>query len=250
MMKGGRDENLAAWPRTESTIRDQLAEYYGLISHMDDQIGRILTTLHESGEENRTIVIFAADNGLAIGSHGLLGKQSVYEHSMKTPLVLAGPGIPSGGSSQAFTYLLDLFPTLCEILQIPQPDGLAGKSLRPLWEQRVSEVRDYVFLPYMDIQRAVRDQRWKLIVYPKIQYRELFDLQHDPLEQVNLADSVEYSMELRRMTALMAQARKESGDSLSLPTEFRSPEKVDLSHMPREPDQWQPAWIVEKYFGD
>ena len=115
MMRGGRDENLAAWPRTEAVIRDQLAEYYGLITHMDEQIGRILAALEKSGQADNTIIIFAADNGLALGSHGLLGKQSVFEHSMRTPLIIAGPGIPRGKSTRAFTYLLDLFPTLCDV---------------------------------------------------------------------------------------------------------------------------------------
>ena len=115
MMQGGRDENLAAWPRTEAMIRDQLAEYYGLITHLDEQIGRILAALEKSGQAENTIIIFAADNGLALGSHGLLGKQSVYEHSMRTPLIIAGPGIPRGKATRAFTYLLDLFPTLCDV---------------------------------------------------------------------------------------------------------------------------------------
>ena len=124
--------------------------------------------------------MYAADNGLALGSHGLLGKQSVYEHSMHVPLIVAGRGIPSGESTDAFTYLLDLFPTLCDVLGIQPPDDLDGASLRPLWEGKQERVRDSVFLPFLDIQRAVRDERWKLICYPKIGYMQLFDLQADP----------------------------------------------------------------------
>ncbi len=104
----GRDENLGPWPRTPEVIRDQLAEYYGMITHLDQQIGRILQTLKSSGRADNTIVIYAADHGLAVGSHGLLGKQSVYEHSMRCPLIVAGPGIPQNQSSWAFTYLLDI----------------------------------------------------------------------------------------------------------------------------------------------
>ena len=118
MMQGGRDENLAAWPRTEAVIRDQLAEYYGVITHMDEQIGRILEALKQTGQADNTLIIYAADNGLALGSHGLLGKQSVFEHSMRCPLIIVGPGIPQGKSTQAFTYLLDVFPTLCDVLGI------------------------------------------------------------------------------------------------------------------------------------
>ncbi len=96
-----RDENLAAWPRTEEVVRDQLAEYYGLITHLDEQVGRILAALDENGQAENTIVVYAADHGLAVGSHGLLGKQNLYEHSMRCPLIVRGPGIPQGSTDAA-----------------------------------------------------------------------------------------------------------------------------------------------------
>jgi len=126
-----RDENLAAWPRTESVIRDQLAEYYGMITHLDGQIGRILDTLKQTGKADNTIIIYSADNGLALGSHGLMGKQNVFEHSMRVPLIFAGPGIPAGKSTRAFTYLLDVFPTVCDLTGVAPPKGLEGENLRP-----------------------------------------------------------------------------------------------------------------------
>lgn len=252
MMKGGRDENLGAWPRTEAMIRDQLAEYYGLITHMDEQVGRILAALRESGRADDTIIIFAADNGLALGSHGLLGKQSVFEHSMRTPLIIAGPGIPRGKSTPAFTYLLDLFPTLCDALGLQAPAGLEGESLRPLWEGRKNRVRDSVFLPFIQIQRAVRDERWKLIAYPKIGHLQLFDLQADPHETTSLIARPEYAKHVRRLRGLMKQWQARVGDTLELPAENRQPPGppgIDLTGQPRQPDQWQPEWIIEKYFG-
>jgi arylsulfatase A-like enzyme len=248
MMNGGRDENLAAWPRTEAIIRDQLAEYYGLITHMDDQIGRILEALEQSGDADNTLIVFTADNGLAMGSHGLLGKQSVYEHSMKTPLIVVGPNVPAGQSSSAFTYLLDLFPTICDVLKVSPPENLAGSSLRAIWTGEKKEIRDSLFLPYIDIQRAVRDDRWKLIAYPKIEYLQLFDLQSDPDELQNLAAQPEHADDLRRMQQLMARWQAETGDQLKVPVESREPEAIDLTGKPRDPDQWQPRWIVEKYF--
>jgi arylsulfatase A-like enzyme len=166
-MNGGRDENLGAWPRTEAMIRDQLAEYYAMIEHLDARIGRILDVLKRRGLAENTIVVYAADNGLALGSHGLLGKQSVFEHSMRTPLILSGPRIPQGQSTEAFTYLLDIFPTLCELAGVPAPAGIFGESLRPLWDGSKKQIRDTLFLPYIQVQRAVRDERWKLIRYPK-----------------------------------------------------------------------------------
>jgi len=249
MMKGGRDENLAPWPRTESVIRDQLAEYYGMITHMDEQIGRILDALKQTGQADSTLIVYAADNGLALGSHGLLGKQSVFEHSMRVPLILVGPGIPQGKSTKAFSYMLDVFPTLCDTIGIQPPADLEGESLRPLWEGRKDRVRDSVFLPYIDIQRAVRDEQWKLICYPRIGHMQLFDLRADPDEKINLIDRAECAEHVQRLCKLMDQWQAKVGDTLQLPTENKPPEPVDLTGRKRIPDQWQPEWIVEKYFG-
>jgi arylsulfatase A-like enzyme len=248
MMIGGRDEDLAAWPRTEAVIRDQLAEYYGMITHLDEQIGRIIGALKSAGQAENTIVIFAADNGLALGSHGLLGKQSVFEHSMRVPLIVAGPGIPAGKSTTAFTYLLDLFPTLSDTLGLDPPPGLEGFSLKPIWESRSTRVRDSVFLPFLDLQRAVRDDRWKLIAYPKVGHLQLFDLHTDPHESKNLIDRPEHAPHVARLKALMKDWQARVGDNLELPQTSRPAPPIDLTGRPRQPDQWQPAWIVKKYF--
>lgn len=248
MMQGGRDENLGAWPRTEKMIREQLAEYYGLITHLDGQIGRILKTLEETGQADNTLIIFTADNGLALGSHGLLGKQSVFEHSMRTPLIIAGPGVPQGKSSTAFTYLFDLFPTLCDVLKIEPPTGLSGKSLQPIWTGKEAKVRDTVFLPFIQLQRSIRDERWKLIAYPKIGHLQFFDLQADPHETKNLIDDSKYAAELARLQKLLAESQTKVGDKLELPTKNKPPPAIDLTGKARKPDQWQPDWIVKKYF--
>ena len=243
-----RDENLAAWPRTEALIRDQLAEYYGMITHLDGQIGRILKVLKETGKADNTIIIYSADNGLALGSHGLLGKQNVFEHSMRVPLIFAGPGIPSGKSTRAFTYLLDVFPTICDVLGLAPPGGLEGESLRPLWEGKKEKVRDSVFLPFIQIQRAVRDERWKLIAYPQIGHLQLFDLQADPDERTNLIDSPEHAAQVPRLLELMKQWQARAGDTLAVPSTSKPYEKIDLTGKKRKPDEWQPEWIVKKYF--
>jgi arylsulfatase A-like enzyme len=248
MMQGGRDENLGAWPRTESMIRNQLAEYYGLITHLDEQIGRILAVLEQTGQADNTVVIYTADNGLALGSHGLLGKQSVFEHSMRVPLIIAGPGIPRGKSTTAFTYLFDLFPTLCDLLSLDAPGDLEGNNLRSLWEGTKDRVRETVFLPFLDLQRAVRDERWKLIAYPKIGHLQLFDLEADPFETSNRIDLPENLQHVARLQALMKAWQTKVGDTLVLPSENHPPPKLDLTRLPREPDPWQPDWIVKKYF--
>jgi arylsulfatase A-like enzyme len=243
-----RDENLAPWPRSEEIVRDQLAEYYGLITHLDGQVGRILAALERSPAATNTLVIYAADHGLAMGSHGLLGKQNVYEHSMRCPLIIAGPGIPSGRSTTAFTYLFDLMPTLLRMTGAPPPDGLDGLDLRPLWTGEKARLRDSVFLPYINLMRAVRDERWKLICYPPVNHVQLFDLKSDPHERHNLAADPAFGEHLDRLRGLMASWQRQAGDELPLTVENPRPLTRDLTGTPRRPDQWQPEEIRAKYF--
>lgn len=250
-VKNLRDENLAPYPRTAEVIRQQLCEYYGLITHLDAQIGRILEALDRSPHAANTYVVFAADSGLAVGSHGLLGKQSVYEHSMRCPLIVAGPGVPRGKSTRAFTYLFDLFPTLAGLAGLPPAlpeDRLAGADLRPLWDGTRTRVRDSVFLPFTDTQRAIRDTRWKLIVYPQIHHRQLFDLRRDPLETRNLADDPRHAGEVERLTREMIAWQRRVGDSQPLVVPEPKSGEVSFDGYVRKPDTWQPAWIVDKYF--
>jgi arylsulfatase A-like enzyme len=244
----GRDESLASWPRTEDVVRDQLAEYYGLITHLDEHIGRILKALRNSGHADNTIIIYAADHGLAVGSHGLLGKQSVYEHSMGCPLIFAGPGIPRGKSTQAFSYLLDIFPTVCSLTEIQAPSGVEGMDLKPIWEGKKKKVRDTVFLSFSKIQRAVRNDRWKLIRYPKINHMQLFDLKNDPHELHNLAEEPSQARRVQRMLRLLAGYQEKLGDDLPLTVANPGPKEIDMTGRKREPDKWQPDWIREKYF--
>ena len=249
-MNGGRDENLGAWPRTEAMIRDQLAEYYAMIEHLDTQIGRLLATLKARGLAENTLIVYAADNGLALGSHGLLGKQSVFEHSMRTPFIISGPGIPQGKSIHAFTYLFDIFPTLCDLAGLTPPAGVFGESVRPLWTGAKSSLRDTVFLPYIQIQRAVRDERWKLIRYPKLGFSQLFDLQNDPNETQSVYADPARAADIARLTAALQAWQLKVGDTLVTNTGSNPPPKIDLTGKKRDPDQWQPDWIVKKYFRD
>jgi arylsulfatase A-like enzyme len=248
LTKNIRDENLAAYPRTKEVISDQLCEYYGMITHLDEQVGRILDALKRCGHAKDTLIIYAADHGLALGSHGVLGKQSVYEHSMKCPLIVSGPGVPASQSTRAFTYLLDLLPTITDAAGLEAPAKVAGASLRPLWTGTQKQVRDSVFLPFSGLMRAVRDERWKLIVYPPINYRELFDLQADPHETNNLAADPTYAAEIERLTGLIKQWQKKVGDMQPLSVKKPRPKTVSFDDFERKPDKWQPKWIVEKYF--
>ena len=213
-------------------------------------MGRILAALEDSGHADNTIVIYAADHGLALGSHGLLGKQSLYEHSMRSPLIIAGPGIPAGRSTAAFTYLFDLFPTICALAGVKPPDGLAGRDLRPLWEGEGREGPRVRVPPFSNLMRSVRDERWKLIVYPQINHRQLFDLRDDPQETRDLAADQGHEPEIARLTALMRSWQAKVGDEQPLAVNNPKPKEVRFDDFDRKPDEWQPAWIVKKYFRD
>jgi arylsulfatase A-like enzyme len=242
-----RDENLAPWPRTEDVIREQLAEYYGMISGLDHQIGRILEKLEAVGRAENTVIVFSADHGLALGSHGLLGKQSLYEHSQKSPLIFAGAGIPNG-STTALSYLLDIPATVLSLSGTVPPPELDGKDLSTIWSGVQPKVRDSLFLAFAKEIRAVRDDRYKLIRYPQIDLLQLFDLQNDPNELENLAADPSHRERVQQMMALLGKWQNQLGDAQPLEVEAVQPRDIDLTGRPRTPDNWQPRWIVDKYF--
>jgi arylsulfatase A-like enzyme len=210
-----RDERLAPWPRSEDEIRKHLHEYYAVISGLDHHIGRLLQGLKDLGQFDNTLFVFSSDHGLAIGSHGLMGKQNLYEHTTKAPLVLAGPGVPKG-RSDALVYLLDIFPTVCDLCAAKIPPGLDGQSLAPIVRGKSEQVRDSLFTCYRDVQRAVRDERWKLIRYPEINKTQLFDLRDDPHERKDLSQDAGQAERVKKMMALVADWQKRLGDPAPL----------------------------------
>lgn len=199
-----RDEALSPWPRTEDEIRKTLHEYYAVISGLDHHIGRLLKKLDELKLTDNTIVLFSADQGISVGSHGLLGKQNLYDHAMKVPLVFTGPGIKKG-RSDALVYLLDVLPSLCDLTGTPLPSGLDAQSFAPIIRGQTAKGRDVLFLAYREVQRAIRDEQWKLIRYPQVDVTQLFDLKQDPYELHNLAGD---AAQKERVAKLLGQMKE------------------------------------------
>jgi arylsulfatase A-like enzyme len=202
-----RDEGLAPRPRTPEDTRRQIGEYYAMITHVDAQIGRVLKALEASGRAGNTIIVFAGDNGLAVGRHGLMGKQSLYDHSVRVPLVMCGPGVPKGARRNAFCYLIDIFPTLCDLSGLDAPETAEGLSLLPAMRHADERIRGSLLYAYRHLHRGVRIGDAKLIEYVVDGERttQLFDLATDPLEMENLAEQpgsagrvAELRRELRR----------------------------------------------------
>jgi len=225
-----RDELLAPHPRTPEIVRRHLADYYACVTCFDQHIGRIIATLKQLKQLDNTIIIFTGDNGLSLGDHGLLGKQNLYElGGMHVPLIVAGPGIRRGRSG-AFVYLYDLFPTVCDLTGTAIPPQVEGKSLKPVVTGKAAKVRDYMFNQYRNVQRSIRDERWKIIRYPQINLTQLFDLQSDPNEMNNLADTPAHASKVKELMALLEKAQKEFDD----PCPLSSASPAD------------PAWSPEK----
>lgn len=208
-----RDEKLAGHPRSVAEVREHLRDYYAMISHLDDAIGRIFDALEARGELENTIIVFAGDNGLAVGQHGLLGKQSNYDHSVHVPLIFAGPGIPENKRCDQFAYLLDIFPTLCDLTGTPIPSTVEGTSLAPAMRDD-APTRQYLHFAYTATHRAVRDQQFKLIetLHAGEHHIQLFDLAEDPHEMNNLAEQTEHRPALDRLRKALRLWQSEIGD--------------------------------------
>lgn len=184
----GRDETVEAYPRKEENVKQHIADYYAMISHIDHNIGKILTALEEKGELENTIIVLAGDNGLAIGQHGLMGKQNIFEHSVRVPLVMAGPGIPQDKTDERYVYLLDVYPTLCDLCGVEIPESVEGKSFANAFADADFVSRDALYLAFHSRMRGVMEKGYKLIEYRthELKLTQLFNLNNDPMETQNL----------------------------------------------------------------
>ena len=211
-----RDEMLAPFPRTREAVQLHRHEYYALISHLDHQIGRILDALEKSGKASNTYVILTADHGLAVGEHGLMGKQNMYDCSIRMPLMISGPGIPAGKRVDELVYQHSMYATTCELAGIPVPASVEFPSLAPLLHGESRPVHDAVFSYYREFQRAVRTRTHKLIVYPQVQRVQLFDIEKDPWEMHDLSEDPASASLKAGLMQRLKQFQQELGDNLSL----------------------------------
>ncbi len=221
-IKWQRDEHLAPWPRTDYAVRVNRQEYYAIITHMDEQIGRILDALDRTGERDNTYIVFTADHGLACGQHGLMGKQNMYEHSMRPPLIVVGPGVPAGQQRSAPVYLQDAMPTTLELAGIDKPNYVDFHSLLPrIRNPQQSSAYDAIYGAYQtDLQRMVRVGNWKLIVYPQAKVVRLFDLQADPAEMHDLAGDSQQKDRVRGFFNELLRLQERMDDQLDLTAHF------------------------------
>lgn len=232
---GLRDEvNVSGvWQRRdERTIRNELGREFACGENIDIQIGRVLNKLEAMGELENTYIFYTADHGMAIGRHGLQGKQNLYEHTWRVPFIVKGPGIKAGSRATGNIYLLDVLATMCELAGIEAPKTSEGISFRGVLEGRQDTVRDVLYGVYCGGtkpgMRCVKKGDWKLIKYDlldgRVRETQMFHLGQNPNEllaqhyvdsvvaatgnspephQVNLADHPEFAGQRQELEALL-----------------------------------------------
>jgi len=216
-----RDEMLAPFPRTEYSVKVNRQEYYAIITHMDYQIGRILDHLKKTKQDRNTYIIFTADHGLAVGHHGLMGKQNMYEHSVRVPFVVVGPDIAKNASNDANIYLQDVMPTTLELAGVEKPEHVEFNSLLPLLTGQQKESNyPSVYGAFLESQRSVRAFGYKMILYPSVGKVRLYDLGKDPLEQNDLADDDSTVEIQKRLFRELRKLQVDVGDELDLTEKF------------------------------
>lgn len=209
-----RDEVLAPFPRTREAVQLHRSEYYAHTTYMDAQIGRILDALEKSGKAHNTYVIFTADHGLAVGQHGLMGKQNMYDHSQRIPLLISGPGIAAGKKVDELVYQHSVFSTSCELAGVPAPKTMEFPSLAGMLKGSAREVHDAMFCWYRGFQRSVRTREHKLIVYPQIRRTQLFDMAKDPWEINDVSEKPEYAAARKTLLERLHRFQRELDDEM------------------------------------
>ena len=213
---GLRDEDLAPFPRTGFAVKTHRQEYYAIITHLDREIGRVLDQLEANGQADNTYVFFTADHGLSVGHHGLLGKQNMYDHSVRVPMVINGPGIEAGRRIHAPIYLQDAMATTLEWADADVPDAIDFKPLQPLLKNPDADHYEYIYGAYLDKQRMVTDGKYKLIHYPDADATLLFDLVADAIEFNDLADDEKYADLKGKLWAELKNLQPSTGDTVEL----------------------------------
>ncbi len=189
-----RDETVLPYPRTKPSLREALAEYYAMMEHMDAQIGRLLVALEKKQLDQNTIVIFSSVKGMSMGSHGIIGKQTMYEEGLRTSLIMRHPGLKATtGTNSELISTMDILPTICDATGVDIPNSIEGKSILGLYDGS-QKGREKLYFSYHDptrftVTRAIRTQRYKLVQHLVTGENQLFDLSKDPIEMNNLASS-------------------------------------------------------------
>ena len=215
-----RDEWLSPFPRTSLAIKTNRREYYAMITHMDDQIGRILDTLQQT-IKTPTYIIFTADQGIALGDHGMIGKQNMYDPAIRVPLFIVGPGIKPKSTIKTPIYLQSITPTALDLANIPPQDHIVYPSLaEALQGKQITE--QPIYGAYRNTQRMIRTTKWKMLIYPSINRVRLFNRQNDPQEMNDLAEDPSSIPTMKKLFAEFKKLQQAQGDTMNLDPAFNT----------------------------
>ncbi|MGH0053681.1 MAG: sulfatase-like hydrolase/transferase [Sphaerochaetaceae bacterium] len=212
-----RDEMLIPYPRTVERVESELKDYYAMITHLDHEIGRIIDALKEKGVYENTIIILAGDNGLSLGSHGFLGKQNLFEEAIKIPLVISGPSIKKNKIVENNIILMDIYPTLCDLVGIEIPHSVEGTSFKNILQGKQGPSREEIYYIMLDRARGIRQGDWKLCYYTFPDAGKtsevLVNLREDPDELCNLAMDEQYATKKALLRDRIIELRNEYKDT-------------------------------------
>ena len=203
--------------------KEIIRAYYASTTLMDACLGRVLDGLKKLKLDDDTIVVFLSDHGYHLGQHGLWQKSDLFEGSARVPFIISVPGMKTAGqSSNSLTELIDLYPTLADLCNLPQPKHLKGHSLAPLLANPMATVRQAAYsttrirprLPgftgkVKPLGRSIRTDRYRYTEWADGKYGvELYDYQTDPREITNLARSAAHTDKVKQLKTIFDQTRK------------------------------------------
>jgi arylsulfatase A-like enzyme len=213
-----------------------MRHFLATLKAQDDNVGRLLDYLDRSGLAANTIVVFTGDHGFFLGDHGWFDKRFMYEESLRVPWLIRYPGVVKpGSSSNAWVVNIDNAPTILDLVHIPVPEDMQGRSLVPLFKGEVpADWRRSMYYHYYEFAPphwvlpcyGIRTERYKLIFYYTVNEWELFDLEKDPDEMGNLLEKEGmevkpgYEQVLQDLLGHLKELRKQYKDETGSPVRF------------------------------
>ncbi|MFN9347994.1 MAG: sulfatase-like hydrolase/transferase, partial [Planctomycetota bacterium] len=230
--------------RDERTIRNELGREFACSEYIDKQIGRVLDQLASMGELENTYIFYTSDHGIAIGRHGLQGKQNLYQHTWRVPMIVKGPKIPAASRAEGNVYLLDTLATLCDLAGVETPETNEGLSFKPILMGETQSLREVMYGVYnggtKPGMRCVKKENWKLIEWDvldgQVRKTQLFDLNQNPLEFV----SEHHDPKIRELTGIHPQPNQTNlAADPAYADKLQEMRMLLLSEMKRHDDPWR-----------
>jgi len=191
----------------DDLARKAIQAYYASITFADAQLGRVLDTLKETGLDENTVVIFTSDHGYHMDEHGHWQKTTLFENAARVPLIFSGPGTKAlGEKTQTPAEMIDFYPTLAELCDLPAPKYLSGVSLVPVLKNTSATPRTAALTQYAN-GYSIRTPRYRYTEWGKngSEGSELYDHESDPQEMINLANRQDQAETVKRLSGILRQ---------------------------------------------